>query len=59
MLSEAFTVTVAFSPRYTVTFGKLASAVDSESVVSEPLSATSFTVGLTVSVTLKVFDTAF
>ena len=59
VLSEAFTVTVAFSPRYTVTFGKLASAVDSESVVSEPLSATSFTVGLTVSVTLKVFDTAF
>ena len=50
VLSEAFTVIVAFSPRYTVTFGKLASGVDSESVTS-PLSLTSFTVGLTVSLT--------
>ena len=41
---------VAFSPRYTVTFGKLASGVDSESVTS-PLSLTSFTVGLTASLT--------
>ena len=50
VLSEDFTVIVAFSPRYTVTFGKLASGVDSESVTS-PLSLTSFTVGLTVSLT--------
>ena len=50
VLSEAFTVIVAFSPRYTVTFGKLASGVDSESVTS-PLSLTSFTVGFTVSLT--------
>ena len=50
MLSKAFTVIVAFSPRYTVTFGKLASGVDSKSVTS-PLSLTSFTVGLTVSLT--------
>ena len=53
VLSEAFTVIVAFSPRYTVTFGKLASAVDSESVTS-PLSLTSLTVGLTVSLTFIV-----
>ena len=54
VLSEAFTVTVAFSPRYTVTFGNAFVAVDSESVVSEPLSPTSFTVGLTVSLTFIV-----
>ena len=53
VLSEAFIVTFAFSPRYTVTLGKLASGVDSESVVSDPSSPTSFTVGLTLSVTLK------
>ena len=58
VLSEALTVTVAFSPRYTVTFGNAFVAVDSESVTS-PLSLTSFTVGLTLSVTLKVFGTAF
>ena len=57
-MSEAFTVTVAFSPRYTVTFGNAFVAVDSESVTS-PLSLTSFTVGLTESVTLKVFGTIF
>ena len=50
VLSEAFIVTFAFSPRYTVTFGKFASGVDSESVTS-PLSLTSFTVGFTVSLT--------
>ena len=50
VLSKAFTVIVAFSPRYTVTFGKLASGVDSKSVTS-PLSPTSFTVGFTVSLT--------
>ena len=59
VLSEALTVIVAFSPRYTVTFGNEFVAVDSESVVSVPLSPTSFTVGLTLSVTLKVFGTAF
>ena len=59
VLSEALTITVAFSPRYTVTFGNAFVAVDSESVVSDPLSATSFTVGLTLSVTLNVFDTGF
>ena len=59
VLSEALTVIVAFSPRYTVTFGNEFVAVDSESVVSVPLSPTSFTVGLTLSVTLKVFGTIF
>ena len=59
VLSEAFIVTFAFSPRYTVTFGKFASGVDSESVVSDPLSPTSFTVGLTLSVTLNVIGIAF
>ena len=53
VLSEAFIVTFAFSPRYTVTFGKFASGVDSESVTS-PLSLTSFTVGFTVSLTFTV-----
>ena len=52
-MSEAFTVIVAFSPRYTVTFGNAFVAVDSESVTS-PLSLTSFTVGLTVSLTFIV-----
>ena len=58
VLSEALTVTVAFSPRYTVTFGKLASAVDSESVVSDPSSPTSFTVGFPFSSTLNQPTTA-
>ena len=52
VLSEAFTVISAFSPRYTVTFGKFASGVDSESVVSW-LFCTNLTTGLTLSVTLK------
>ena len=34
VLSEAFIVTLAFSPRYTVTFGKFASAVPSVKVIS-------------------------
>ena len=54
VLSEAFIVTFAFSPRYTVTFDKFASAVPSINVISWPLSPTNFTVGLTVSFTLRV-----
>ena len=50
VLSDVFTVIVAFSPRYTVTFGNAFATVDSKSVTS-PLSLTSFTVGLTVSLT--------
>ena len=50
VLSDAFTVISAFSPRYTVTFGTLVSGVDSESVVSW-LFCTNLTVGLTVSLT--------
>ena len=53
VLSEAFTVISAFSPRYTVTFGKSASGVDSESVVSW-LFCTNLTVGLAVSLTFIV-----
>ena len=44
---------VAFSPRYTVTFGNAFVAVDSESVVSW-LFCTNLTVGLTVSLTFIV-----
>ena len=54
MLSEAFIVTFAFSPRYTVTFGKFPSAVTSVNVISRPSSPTSFTTGLTVSTTSTV-----
>ena len=50
VLSDVFTVIVAFSPRYTVTFGNAFAAVDSESVTS-PLSLASFTIGFTVSLT--------
>ena len=50
VLSEAFTVISALSPRYTVTFGNAFVAVDSESVVSW-LFCTNLTVGLTVSLT--------
>ena len=57
VLSEAFTVIVAFSPRYTVTFGNASAAVDVESVTS-PLSLTSFTVGLPFSSTLNQPTTA-
>ena len=57
VLSEAFTVIVAFSPRYTVTFGTLASGVDSESVVSW-LFCTNLTVGLPFSSTLNQPTTA-
>ena len=57
VLSETFTVIVAFSPRYTVTFGKLASGVDSESVVS-CLFCTNLTVGLPFSSTLNQPTTA-
>ena len=53
VLSEALTVISAFSPRYTVTFGTLASGVDSKSVVSW-LFCTNLTVGLTVSLTFIV-----
>ena len=59
VLSEALIVISAFSPRYTVTFGNAFVAVDSESVVSDPLSPTSFTIGLTLSVTLNVICTGF
>ena len=58
VLSDAFIVTFAFSPRYTVTFGKFASGVDSESVVSDPSSPTSFTVGFPFSSTLNQPTTA-
>ena len=54
VLSDAFTVTFAFSPRYTVTFGKFASEVPSVNETSWPLSPTNLTVGLTVSFTLSV-----
>ena len=54
VLSEAFIVTFAFSPRYTVTFGKLSIAVPSNNGISLPSSPTNFTVGLTVSFTLSV-----
>ena len=57
VLSEAFTVISAFSPRYTVTFGTLASGVDSESVVSW-LFCTNLTVGLPFSSTLNQPTTA-
>ena len=49
VLSEAFTVIVAFSPRYTVTFGKPSLTVPSDNGISLPSSPTNFTVGLTVS----------
>ena len=54
MLSDVFIVTFAFSPRYTVTFGKFVSAVPSVKVISRPSSPTSFTTGLTVSTTSTV-----
>ena len=54
VLSDAFIVTFAFSPRYTVTFGKFESAVPSVKVISRPSSPTSFTTGLTVSTTSTV-----
>ena len=54
VLSEAFTVIVAFSPRYTVTFGKPSLTVPSDNGISLPSSPTNFTVGLTVSFTLSV-----
>ena len=57
VLSETFTVIVAFSPRYTVTFGKLASGVDSKSVVS-CLFCTNLTIGLPFSSTLNQPTTA-
>ena len=52
VLSEAFTVISAFSPRYTVTFGTLASEVESESIISW-LFCTNLTVGLPFSSTLN------
>ena len=58
VLSEAFTVISAFSPRYTVTFGNAFVVVDSESVVSW-LFCTNLTIGLTLSVTLNVICTGF
>ena len=57
VLSEALTVISAFSPRYTVTFGTLASGVNSESVVSW-LFCTNLTVGLPFSSTLNQPTTA-
>ena len=54
VLSEAFIVTLAFSPRYTVTFGKPSLAVPSDNGISIPSSPTNFTIGLTVSFTLSV-----
>ena len=53
VLSEAFTVISAFSPRYTVTFGNAFVVVDSERVISW-LFCTNLTVGLTVSLTFTV-----
>ena len=57
VLSEALTVISAFSPRYTVTFGTLASGVESESVISW-LFCTNLTVGLPFSSTLNQPTTA-
>ena len=54
VLSEAFIVIFAFSPRYTVTFGKLSLAVPSDNGISLLSSPTNFTIGLTVSFTLSV-----
>ena len=53
VLSDAFTVISAFSPRYTATFSRLSSFVSSVNIVSWPLVLTNLTVGFTFSSTLN------